>query len=96
LLSRQRWLDDDGFALPDLPDPAELAVAPGAALTVPLSERERDVLRFLPTVLTAHEIAQNLGISVNTVKAHMRAIYRKLDAARRRDAVIVARRHGLL
>ena len=54
------------------------------------------MLRFLPTVLTANEIAASLGISVNTVKAHMRAIYRKLGAARRREAVVRARQQGLL
>ncbi|GIE36195.1 LuxR family transcriptional regulator [Actinoplanes italicus] len=61
-----------------------------------LSEREADVLVFLPTMLTAAEIAGNLGISVNTVKAHMRAIYRKLDVTRRGDAVAHARDIGLL
>jgi LuxR family transcriptional regulator, maltose regulon positive regulatory protein len=35
-------------------------------------------------------------VSVNTVKAHMRAIYRKLGAARRREAVARAREWGLL
>ena len=53
-------------------------------------------MRYLPTVLTAAEIAENLGISVNTVKAHMRAIYRKLGAARRREAVAIARQLGYL
>jgi LuxR family maltose regulon positive regulatory protein len=62
----------------------------------PLSEREIDVLQYLPTVLTAAEIAENLGISVNTVKAHMRSIYRKLGAARRREAVVTARQSGLI
>jgi LuxR family maltose regulon positive regulatory protein len=47
-------------------------------------------------VLTANEIAADLNISVNTVKAHMRSIYRKLGAARRREAVIRARQTGLL
>jgi LuxR family maltose regulon positive regulatory protein len=61
-----------------------------------ISEREADVLLFLPTMLSAAEIATNLGISVNTVKAHMRAIYRKLGVARRSDAVAHARDIGLL
>ncbi len=47
-------------------------------------------------MLTAGEIAENLGISVNTVKAHMRSIYRKLGAARRREAVVIARQLGHL
>jgi len=54
------------------------------------------VLRYLPTVLTAAEIAGNLNISVNTVKAHVRSIYRKLEAERRREAVVRARQRGLL
>ncbi|MEU4422490.1 LuxR C-terminal-related transcriptional regulator [Actinoplanes sp. NPDC024001] len=61
-----------------------------------LSDREADVLRFLPTNLSAGQIAVELGISVNTVKAHLRSIYRKLAASRRGDAVVKARDHGLL
>jgi LuxR family maltose regulon positive regulatory protein len=62
----------------------------------PLSERETEVLQYLPTMLTAGEIAGELNVSVNTVKAHMRSIYRKLGAARRREAVAHAREGGLL
>jgi LuxR family maltose regulon positive regulatory protein len=65
-------------------------------LALPLSERELEVLQYLPTMLTAGEIAENLNISVNTVKAHMRSIYRKLGAGRRREAVVVSRQLGLL
>jgi LuxR family maltose regulon positive regulatory protein len=61
-----------------------------------LSERETEVLQYLPTMLTAGEIAAELGVSVNTVKAHLRSIYRKLDAVRRREAVTRAREDGLL
>ncbi|WP_433292599.1 LuxR C-terminal-related transcriptional regulator [Actinoplanes sp. CA-030573] len=88
LTGRQRWLHE---VVEEAPHPAE-----PPALAEALSEREHDVLRFLPTVLTAGEIAGSLGISVNTVKAHMRAIYRKLGAARRREAVVRARQRGLL
>jgi LuxR family maltose regulon positive regulatory protein len=63
---------------------------------LPLSGRELEVLQYLPTMLTAGEIAENLTISVNTVKAHMRSIYRKLGAGRRREAVVAARQLGLL
>ena len=45
-----------------------------------LSEREREVLRYLPTRLSSREIASELFVSLNTVKTHLRAIYRKLDA----------------
>jgi LuxR family transcriptional regulator, maltose regulon positive regulatory protein len=61
-----------------------------------LSERETEILRYLPTMLTARDIAGLLNLSVNTVKAHMRAIYRKLDATRRQEAVYQARKRGLI
>jgi LuxR family maltose regulon positive regulatory protein len=61
-----------------------------------LSERELAVLRFLPTMMSNREIADELFVSVNTVKTHLKQIYRKLDAHDRRDAVTRARRLGLL
>jgi LuxR family maltose regulon positive regulatory protein len=60
------------------------------------SEREMEVLRFLPTMLTAREIAGYLNMPVNTVKAYLRSIYRKLDATRRHEAVVEARKRGLI
>jgi LuxR family maltose regulon positive regulatory protein len=64
--------------------------------TSALSDREAEVLSYLPTMLTAAEIGQELGVSVNTIKAHMRAIYRKLGTPRRRQAVAKARELGLI
>ena len=61
-----------------------------------LSGAERRVLRHLPTNLTAREIADELCVSVNTVKTHMRHIYAKFDAHGRREAVERARSLGLL
>jgi LuxR family transcriptional regulator, maltose regulon positive regulatory protein len=61
-----------------------------------ISDAEARVLRYLPTNLTASEIASTLCVSVNTVKTHMRHIYAKLDAHRRREAVDRARALGLL
>jgi LuxR family maltose regulon positive regulatory protein len=65
-------------------------------LTAELSSREMEVLRYLPTMFNAGEIADELHVSVNTVKAHLRSIYRKLDVSRRREAVVRARGLGLL
>jgi LuxR family maltose regulon positive regulatory protein len=62
----------------------------------PLTDKEREVLRLLATSMSTQEIADELGLSVNTVKTHLAAIYRKLAAARRRDAVLRARALGLL
>ena len=57
----------------------------------PLTERERDVLRFLPSRLTVREIADELYVSVNTLKFHLRVIYRKLGVNTRAEAAEVAR-----
>jgi LuxR family maltose regulon positive regulatory protein len=57
----------------------------------PLSERETVVLRYLPTLLSNQEIAGELYVSVNTVKTHLKSIYRKLGASDRREAVRLAR-----
>jgi LuxR family maltose regulon positive regulatory protein len=61
-------------------------------LVEPLTERERDVLRFLPSRLTMREIADELFISVNTLKFHLKLIYRKLGVSSRAEAAEVARR----
>ena len=65
-------------------------------LAEPLSERERAILRYLPTMMSNHEIAAELFVSVNTVKTHLKAIYRKLDASGRREAVQRGRELGLM
>jgi LuxR family maltose regulon positive regulatory protein len=65
-------------------------------LLEPLSERERAVLRLLPALLSNPEIAAELFVSVNTVKTHIKTIYRKLDVTSRRDAVARARELRLI
>jgi LuxR family maltose regulon positive regulatory protein len=67
-----------------------------ARLLDPLTEREHAVLRFLATSLSPAEIADQMCLSVNTVKTHLSAIYRKLSASRRREAVARARELELL
>ena len=61
-----------------------------------LSASEVRVLRFLPTNLSAPEIAAELSVSVNTVRTHMRHVYAKLGAHHRTGAVERARACGLL
>jgi LuxR family maltose regulon positive regulatory protein len=65
-------------------------------LTDPLTDSETRVLRYLPTNLSAPEIARQLSVSVNTVRTHMRHVYEKLGAHRRAGAVEQARALGLL
>jgi LuxR family transcriptional regulator, maltose regulon positive regulatory protein len=73
------------------PPPAEPAW-PGE----PLTESETRMLRYLPTHMGAPEIAAELFLSANTVKTHLRHLYRKLGAHSRQEAVQRARAIGLL
>jgi LuxR family maltose regulon positive regulatory protein len=62
-----------------------------AGMVEALTDRERDVLRMLPSRLTVREIADELGISTNTLKFHLKTIYRKLEVASRAEAAELAR-----
>ncbi|WP_433458882.1 LuxR C-terminal-related transcriptional regulator [Micromonospora sp. CA-248212] len=75
---------------------ARPAVEPGGLLDEPLTERELTILRYLQSILSNVEIAGELSLSVNTVKTHVRNIYRKLGATRRREAVRRARELRLI
>jgi LuxR family maltose regulon positive regulatory protein len=69
---------------------------PAAPLRDELSDAELRVVRYLPSNLTATEIASELVVSANTVRTHMRHIYTKLDAHSRSEAVARARELGLV
>jgi LuxR family maltose regulon positive regulatory protein len=56
-------------------------------LVEPLTEREREVLRHVSEMLNTAEVASEMYISINTVKTHLKSIYRKLAATHRREAV---------
>jgi len=60
-----------------------------------LTPREKEVLRILTTGCTNKEIAQALFISEKTVKSHLNNIFRKLDVARRLQAILYAINRGL-
>jgi LuxR family transcriptional regulator, maltose regulon positive regulatory protein len=62
----------------------------------PLTERELAVLRLLPSRLSTREIGRELYVSVNTVRTHVRGIYRKLGVTSRATAVVHARQLRLL
>jgi LuxR family transcriptional regulator, maltose regulon positive regulatory protein len=78
------------------------AAPPGAperatvAAVEPLTEREREVLRHVSGMLNTAEVASEMYISVNTVKSHLKSIYRKLAAAHRGEAVRRARQLELI
>jgi LuxR family maltose regulon positive regulatory protein len=87
---------------PDLvsPDwvPARLAGGGQSSLLIVerLSEREREVLQHVSAMLSTAEVATEMYISVNTVKTHLKSIYRKLAATHRGEAVRRARQLELL
>jgi predicted ATPase/DNA-binding CsgD family transcriptional regulator len=62
----------------------------------PLTGSEARILRYLPTHLTAQEIASELSLSTHTVTTHLRHLYAKLGVHRRHQAVERARALGLL
>ena len=62
----------------------------------PLSEREREVLEMLAAGATNREIAARLFLSPHTVKDHTSALYKKINARNRADAILRAQRMGLL
>jgi len=73
------------------------ATAPDQVLVVePLTEREREVLQHVSGMLNTAEVASEMYISVNTVKTHLRSIYRKLAADHRGEAVRRARELQLI
>jgi LuxR family maltose regulon positive regulatory protein len=65
-------------------------------VSAPLTGSELAVLRFLPTHMTNQEIAEALFLSINTVKTHLRSVYRKLGVTTRRQAISTSARLGLL
>jgi LuxR family maltose regulon positive regulatory protein len=85
----QAWLEDawersDSFAETSVMGPEMLTTA------------ELRVLRFLPSHLSFREIAVHLHVSANTIKTQAHAVYRKLDASSRSQAVQRARSVGLV
>jgi LuxR family transcriptional regulator, maltose regulon positive regulatory protein len=85
----ERWFDE-AWAYMDTV--AEESLSGPSALTI----AELRILRFLPSHRSFREIALQLGVSANTVKTQAHAVYRKLGAASRSEAVLRASEAGLL
>ncbi|MFF5518373.1 LuxR C-terminal-related transcriptional regulator [Streptomyces coeruleorubidus] len=88
-----------GWLTPGPPRRAEQpapGTPPSPLVAVELSGRECDVLERLAGMMSTEEIAADLYVSVNTVKTHLKSVYRKLAVNRRSDAVRRARDLGLL
>ena len=78
------------------PPGSQAGWAPSRGLNEQLTDSETRILRYLPTHLTAHEIANELFLSENTVSTHRRHLYAKLGVHSRHEAVDRARALGLL
>jgi LuxR family maltose regulon positive regulatory protein len=86
----------EGGELRELRESAGRIASPRTTLREPLTDSEMRVLRYLPTNLPAPEIANELSLSVNTVRTHIRHLYEKLTVHSRSQAVDQARALGLL
>jgi LuxR family maltose regulon positive regulatory protein len=84
-----RWFDGAWSYMDTL---AETSLGGPSSLTI----AELRILRFLPSHRSFREIAEQLGVSANTVKTQAHAVYRKLGAASRSEAVTRAAEAGLL
>jgi len=82
---------------PPTPDTGDgMTLTEDTPLVEPLTERELAVLQLLPTMQSNLEIAEEMFVSVNTVKLHLKTLYRKLDVPNRRSAVRRSRTLGLI
>jgi LuxR family maltose regulon positive regulatory protein len=85
----------DNFGNEILADLSQEAGRSAAVLAEPLTDRELMVLEHLPTMSSNAEIAEGMYVSINTVKAHLKSLYRKLEVSSRRAAVHRARELNL-
>jgi LuxR family maltose regulon positive regulatory protein len=69
---------------------------PAIVVVESLTQREREVLQHVSAMLDTAEVAREMYISVNTVKTHLKSIFRKLAATHRREAVRRAQQLGLI
>jgi LuxR family maltose regulon positive regulatory protein len=104
-----QWLAEARTVLRQCADPGPVLLAwqaaeqrghrpaePSRGIVDPLTEREQAILRLLPGPMSQRELATSLFVTANTLKTHLRAIYRKLGAESRGDAVARARSLGLI
>jgi LuxR family maltose regulon positive regulatory protein len=101
LLTAAKWKDRAAASHPTGMGASTAALAAPRSqvpqpLIEPLTNRELDVLELLDQRLQNKEIAEKLFISTETVKAHLKNIYQKLSVSKRREAVIQARKLGIL
>jgi LuxR family maltose regulon positive regulatory protein len=80
-----------------LPLSRQARSGPAGQLEVePLTEREQQVLRLLSAGLSSSEVAEELVLSVSTVRSYMKSLYAKLDAHSREEAIEKGRAAGMV
>lgn len=75
---------------------ARTFTASGRSKSVPLTPRQREILRLIAAGLENKQIARKLGIGVHTVKTHVSRVLHKLGAASRTEAVVMAMKERLI
>ena len=96
LASAHRGLLAPALGHDQLPAPQGAPEQAAILVVEPLTARERDVLRHVARMLSTAEIASEMYLSINTVKTHLKNIYRKLAATGRGEAVRRARELELI
>ena len=96
LVTTIRVVAGGGSRVPLALVPELTAAFHGRHLPTDLSDRELEVLALLGRGLTTEQMAEELVLSIHTVRNHIRSVMAKLDAHTRLEAVVVARRRGLL
>ncbi|WP_157872168.1 helix-turn-helix transcriptional regulator [Streptomyces silaceus] len=89
-------MDEASAVLASAPVPAAAGPHPAPSLVEPLTSRQLAVLRRLEEEVSLRQIADGMYVSYNTVKSHTRAVYRKLGAGSRAEAVLRGRELGLM
>ncbi|MFE1440330.1 LuxR C-terminal-related transcriptional regulator [Streptomyces sp. NPDC058739] len=90
------WLGVDAHPPGRTVHPKRRPARPEPLVVEDLSAREHDVLVRLSRMMSTEEIAEDLHVSANTVKTHLKSVYRKLAVNRRTEAVRRGRERGLL
>jgi DNA-binding NarL/FixJ family response regulator len=93
---RERAGDPGETGEEPLGDTSEVAETPSAPPANPLAPRERQVLETLALGLSTEDVAERLGITVHTVRSHLKNVMVKLNVHSKLEAVISALRDGLI
>jgi len=91
----------EGFSVhttpkPQMPQPEDVKPSHSRLRNIPFTQRELETLALLTLGRANKEIAQELSIEVNTVKTHLKGLFRKLEVHNRKTAALVALKEGIV